>query len=74
MLGVLWDTENHLLKVKRIQKDIPMTKRSLVSLVSSIFDLPQIFTLTMIELKQIIQLPWQRKINWHDPLPLDLEI
>ena len=51
-----------------------MTKSSLVSLVSSIFDLPQIFTLTMIELKQIIQLPWQRKINWHDPLPLDLEI
>ena len=33
MLGVLWDTKNDLLKVKAIQKDIPMTKRGLLSLV-----------------------------------------
>ena len=29
-LGVLWDTENNLLKVIEIQKDIPMTKRGLL--------------------------------------------
>ena len=43
-LGVLWDTENDLLKVKTIQKDIPMTKRSLLSLVSLIFDPLRILT------------------------------
>ena len=31
-LGVLWDTKNDL-KVKAIQKDIPMTKRGLLNLV-----------------------------------------
>ena len=28
----------------------------------------------IIDPKQIIQLSWQRKIDWHDPLHLDLEI
>ena len=73
-LGVLWDTENDLLKVKTIQKDIPMIKRALLSLVSSIFDPLGILTPTIIESKQIIQLSWQRKIDWDDTLPLDLEI
>ena len=35
-LGVLLDTENDLLKVKTIQKDIPMTKHGLLSLVKPI--------------------------------------
>ena len=73
-LGVLWDMENDLLKVKAIQKEIPMTKRGLLSLVSSIFDPLGIITPAIIEPKHIIQLSWQRKIDWDDPLPLDLEI
>ena len=32
-LGVLWDMENDLLKVKAIQKEILMTKRGLLNLV-----------------------------------------
>ena len=54
-LGVLLDTENDLLKVKTIQKDIPMTKRGLLSLVSSIFHPLGILTLAIFETKQIIQ-------------------
>ena len=73
-LGVLWDMENGLLKLKTIQKDITMTKRGLLSSVSSIFDPLGILTLTIIEPKQIIQLAWQIKINWDNPVPLDLEI
>ena len=73
-LGVLLDTENDLLKVKTIQKDIPMTKRGLLSLVSSIFHPLGILPLAIFETKQIIQLSWQRKIDWDNPLPLDLEI
>ena len=73
-LGVLGDTENDLLKVKTIQKDISMTKRGLLSLVSSIFDSLEILTRAIIEPKQIIQLSWQRNIHWGDPLPLDIEI
>ena len=37
-LGVLWDIENDLLKVKAVQKDITMPKRGLLSLVSSVFN------------------------------------
>ena len=73
-LGVLWDMENDLLKVKAIQKEILMTKRGLLNLVSSIFDPLGIITPAIIEPKHIIQLSWQRKIDWDDPLPLDLEI
>ena len=73
-LGVLWGMENDLLKVKTIQKDISMTKRGLLSLVSSIFDSLEILTRAIIEPKQIIQLSWQRNIHWGDPLPLDIEI
>ena len=51
-----------------------MIKRGLLSLVSSIFDPLGILTPTIIESKQIIQLSWQRKIDWDDTLPLDLEI
>ena len=29
-LGVLWDTENDLLKVKLIQKDVPVRQRGLI--------------------------------------------
>ena len=73
-VGVLWDMENYLLKVKTIQKDIQMTKRGMLSLVSSIFDLLGILTPAILEPKQIIQLSWQRKIDWDNPLLLDLEI
>ena len=73
-LGVLWDMENDVLRVKTIQKDIPMTKRGLLSFVSSIFDPLGILTPAVIEPKQIIQLTWQRKINWDNPLTLDLKI
>ena len=50
-LGVLWDTEDDLLKVKTIQKDVPMTKYGLLSLVSSIFDPLGILTPPIIEPK-----------------------
>ena len=73
-LGVLWDMENDLLKVKTMQKDISMTKRGLLSLVSSIFDSLGILTHAIIDPKQITQLSWERNIDWDDPLPLDLEI
>ena len=51
-----------------------MIKRGLLSLVSSIFDPLGILSPATIEPKQIIQLSWQRKIDWYNPLPLDLEI
>ena len=51
-----------------------MTKRGLLSFVSSIFDPLGILNPAVIGPKQIIQLTWQRKINWDDPLTLDLKI
>ena len=41
---------------------------------STIFDLQGFLIPTIIQPKQIIQLLWQRKIYWDDPLPQDLEI
>ena len=66
VLKGLWDIENDLLKVKTIQKDIPMRKHGLLRLVSLIFDPLGIPTPTIIEPKQNIQLSWQRKIDCDD--------
>ena len=55
-LGVLWNTEKDLVKVKTIQKDISVLKRGLLSLLSLIFDSLEVLTLAIIEPKQIIQL------------------
>ena len=68
------DTENDLLNSKTIEKDIPMTKRVLLSLVSSILHKLGILTPAIRDPKQIFQLSWGKKIDWDDPLSLDLEI
>ena len=51
-----------------------MTKRGLLSLVSSIFHKLGILTPAITDPKQIFQLSWGKKIDWDDPLSLDLEI
>ena len=67
------DEDDELLKVEiLIEKDIPMAKRSLLSLVSSIFNPLGILNLAIMEPKQIIQLSWQRKIGWEDHLNLEI--
>ena len=67
-----WDTENDVLFIKAVLKDLPPTKRGVLSFVSSIFDPIGIVAPAVLEPKLIIQELWRRKIDWDTELPSDL--
>ena len=71
-LGVLWDTEKDILFIKAVSKNLPPTKRGVLSFISSIFDPLGIVTPAVLEPKLIIQGLWRRKIDWDTELPSDL--
>lgn len=73
-LGVLWDTENDVLQIKSVLKELPSIKRGILSFVSSIFDPLGIVVLAVLEPKLIVQDLWKRKIDWDEDLSDDLLI
>lgn len=54
-LGMSWDIEHDTFVFKPIENDIPVTKRGIISLVSSIFSPLGILTPLILETKLIIQ-------------------
>ena len=50
-LRILWDSEQDVLRIKVINKEVPNTKRSILSFVSSIFNPLGILTPALIEPK-----------------------
>ena len=71
-LGIFWDPEQEVLRIKVINKKVPNTKRGILSFVSSIFDLLGILTPALIEPKCIIQDLWKQNIDWDHPIRLDI--
>ena len=66
-LGILWDPNEDALKVKVLYKELPNTKRAILSFTSSIFD-----HLGMLEPKLLIQEIWKRNIDWDEVIPLNI--
>ena len=71
-LGVLWDPKRDVLKIKTVNKEVPNTKRGILSFVSSIFDPLGILSPSLIEPKQIIQDLWKQNIDWDEQIPADI--
>ena len=71
-LGVLWDPKQDVLKIKTVNKEVPNTKRGILSFVSSIFDPLEILSPSLIEPKQIIQDLWKQNIDWDEQIPADI--
>ena len=71
-LGVMWDSESDVLRVKAVTKNVANTKRGILSFVSSVFDPIGIVTPSILEPKLIIQELWKRKIDWDSKIPNDL--
>ena len=68
-LGVYWDTENDIFRFKIVLKDKPMTRRRILSLISSIFD-PLVFVIPhTLRGKRILQLLGQDEIGWDEITP-----
>ena len=54
-LGIIWDPQEDILQIKTISKDSKLTKRGLLSFISSIYDPIGIISPLMLEPKLIIQ-------------------
>ena len=69
-LGIIWDQiEESILQIKTINKDSMLTKRGLLSFISSIDDLIGMISLLML----IIQELWRRNLAWDEQLPEDIK-
>ena len=67
--GLIWNIENDTFTFKPVIKDLPNTKRGILSIVSSVFDPLGILNPSLIEAKYIIQQLWREKIDWNKPTP-----
>ena len=63
-LGILWVPEQDVLRVKVINKEVPDTKRGIMSFVSSIFDPLGILTPALIDPKCIKQDLWIHTLRY----------
>ena len=72
VLGILWDPNEDVLKVKVLCKEVPNTKRGIISFTSSIFDPLEMNSPAILEPKLLIQELWKRNIDWDELIPLDI--
>ena len=76
VLGTSWNTHDDVLILTSgssiAAEDDPMTKRSLISLYSRIFDPMGLLTPFLVTPKLLFQELWARDLDWDDPLDADI--
>lgn len=71
-LGVVWDTETDTFSYRLSLKSKPLTRRGILSIVSSIFDPLGLLSPCILPAKVIIQDLCRRKVSWDDEIPADI--
>ena len=71
-LDVSWDPNSDMLTFKVVNKNIPETKRGILSMVSSIFDPMGLISPIIVKAKLLIHEIWRRSLGWDEELPRDL--
>ena len=72
MLGLNWNAQRDELSIKSVKfSEQVLSKRSLLSQVSSLFDPLGLISPLVIRGKMLIQRAWSEKLGWDDPLPED---
>ena len=69
VLGVEWNIENDAFKFRITLKDKPLTRRGILSTVSSIYDPLGFATPFLLRGKRILQRLCKESIGWDDPIP-----
>jgi len=68
-LGVQWDVEEDRLGFKTQVKEKPLTRRGILSVMSSVYDPLGIVSPFMLPVKILLQDLCKRKLGWDDPIP-----
>lgn len=74
VLGVEWNIENDAFKFRITLKDKPLTRRGILSTVSSIYDPLGIAAPFLLRGKRILQLLCKESIGWDDAIPDELRM
>ena len=74
VFGVEWNVENDVFKFRIIFKDKPLTRRGILSTVSSVYDPLGFASLFLLRGKRILQLLCKENIGWDDVIPDELRI
>ena len=74
VLGVEWNIENNAFKFCITLKDKPLTRRGILSTVSSIYDLLGFTAPFLLRGKRILQLPCRESVGWDDAIPDRLQM
>jgi hypothetical protein len=76
VMGMIWDTEADEISLRPPKKKIPdiisavsVTKRQLVSMISSFFDPCGFFSPILIRGKMLVQELWKAQVKWDDSIP-----
>ena len=74
-LGIQWNSslDHFRLTVTEFPETEDLTKRLLVSDIAKTFDVLSWFSPSIIKIKILLQCIWELKINWDDPLPLEIK-
>ena len=73
-LGIIWDPQRDMLHIKGVTKNVALTKRGLLSFISSIYDPVGLIAPVTLEPKLIIQDLWRRQIDRDVQLLDDLKL
>ena len=71
-LGTLWNPNNDTINVKTVMKPFPLSKRGLLSFISSVFDPLGLLAPSMLEAKLILQQLWKISLDWDEEIPPNL--
>ena len=68
VLGILWNPRKGSLQIKVSKREVSLTKRGILSYLSSIFDPFGILTPIILEAKAIIQSLWKENLDWDEEI------
>ena len=68
-LSIFWNPGNNTIKVKAFMKPFPLSKRGLLSFISSLFDPLGLLTLSVLEAKLILQQLQKSSLDWDEEIP-----
>ena len=72
-LGIIWDMEADTFRFDVHSPDNPMTKRGVLSTLSSLYDPLGLTSPFILRARQIFQQMVRLKLDWDDPLPAELK-